>query len=205
MLEIRTKKTSVLIRAQSIQILSSVNSSGRFLPNRQLIMIITDKTRTRECQMRRTRPVAQLSIIMLCFGSSMALSASPSENDLISLEKRLAAAVLALDFESLDQIYSDSFIFTHSTGNVETKSDWLQSLSSGRSSHTERSVDKIAVELHDGVAVTQGRLHVKSNSSNPRWREYSIWYIRVYAWQDERWQLLSHRSIREETGPLSTD
>jgi hypothetical protein len=112
--------------------------------------------------------------------------------------------VLDLDFETLDLIYSDSFIFTHSTGDVETKSDWLATLRSG-DKYTGRSVDQIEVELHDDVAVTQGRIHTMSDSSDPRWREYSIWYIRIYAREDGRWQLLSHRSIREETGPLSDD
>ena len=109
--------------------------------------------------------------------------------------------MLALDFETLDLIYSDSFIFSHSTGDVETKSEWLTTLRKG-DPFTSRRVDQIEVELHDDVAVTQGRIHAISDSNDPRWREYSIWYIRVYAREEGRWQLLSHRSTREETGPI---
>ncbi len=126
-----------------------------------------------------------------------------SESRLVAIEEKLAAAVLALDFDTLNEIYSSDFVFTHSTGVVETKSDWLEALRTGESSYTARSVDQIKVELHGDIAVTNGRIHAKSDSSDPRWHEYSIWYVRVYQIRDGRWQLLSHRSVREESGPLS--
>ena len=47
---------------------------------------------------------------------------------------------------------------------------------------------------------TTGHVHVKSgNSSNP---EYHIWYVRVYAKRDGRWQLLSNRTVREVDGAM---
>lgn len=145
-----------------------------------------------------TRTILALLIVSV----SWANDGNVTKSDLIDLEKRLAAAVLAVDFDTLDTIYADDFLFTHSTGDVDTKSTWIDGLRSGSSSYTARSVDQIKVELHGIVAVTSGRIHAKSESSNPRWREYSIWYIRVYEVRNGRWQLLSHRSIREETGPL---
>jgi len=144
-----------------------------------------------------------ITFAMALFGNCVATGNEMSESGLIAVEKNLAAAVLALDFETLDQIYSDDFVFTHSTGTVDSKAEWLEALRTGTSSYTARSVDQIAVELHGEVAVTNGRIHAKSDSSDPRWHEYSIWYVRVYRWQDRQWKLLSHRSIREESGPLS--
>ena len=140
-------------------------------------------------------------LLVVCIG--WANHGKATETELVDLERKLAAAVLALDFETLDKIYADDFLFTHSTGDVDTKESWMDNLRTGRSSYTARSVDQIEVEVHGNVAITSGRIYAKSDSSDPRWREYSIWYVRVYEVREGRWQLLSHRSVREETGQLS--
>ena len=44
-----------------------------------------------------------------------------AEVDLIDVERKLAAAVLALDFDTLDDIYAEDFVFTHMTGDVDTR------------------------------------------------------------------------------------
>lgn len=94
------------------------------------------------------------------------------------------------------------FRFTHSTGDVQTKAEWLKELQSGETNYKARSIDSIEVELHDDVAITTGRIHIRTDSAEPRWQEFTIWYVRVYALRVGWWQLLSHRSIREQTGPL---
>ncbi len=66
-----------------------------------------------------------------------------------------AAAVLALDFDALDEIYAEDFLFTHSTGNVDTKATWIEALRTGRSSYTARRVDPIEVETHGSIAMPQ--------------------------------------------------
>ncbi len=76
-------------------------------------------------------------------------------------------------------------------------------LRSGNVSYTERSVDSIEVEMHGNIAVTTGRMHIKTNLVDPRRQEFTIWYVRVYERRDDLWQLLSHRSVQQETGPLT--
>jgi len=124
------------------------------------------------------------------------------EAELIALENAIAAAVLTADLDFLEAAYADDFRFTHSTSAVDTKVSWIEALRANPGYYTARRVDRIEVEDHGNVALTTGRLHSKTTSTEPRWSEYSIWYIRVYRREDGRWRLLSHRSIREETGPL---
>ena len=137
------------------------------------------------------------SLSQPCFG------ADDARAELVSAEIALAAAVLSLNFEILENAYADDFVFTHSTGLAQTKEEWLTALRAVGRPSLSRTVDSIEVELHGDVAVTNGRIHSKTNSANPRWREYTVWYVRVYRRQDNRWQLLSHRTIREQTGSLA--
>lgn len=146
---------------------------------------------------------AALAFLVAALGNTQsALAADDVTNELIAAEESLAASVVALDFAALGNLYADDFVFSHSTGVVETKADWLKFLKDNPTFYTSRVVDSIKVEPHGNVAVTSGRLHIKTSSENPERKEFLIWYIRVYEHRDDRWQLLSHRSIREQMGPL---
>jgi len=50
------------------------------------------------------------------------------------------------------------------------------------------------------VALTTGRIHVRQESTDPKWREYTIRYARVYIRRAGRWQLLTHHSTAESFG-----
>lgn len=145
-----------------------------------------------------------LTLISACVATPLSTAASgEKEMETIKhIEQNLAQAVLKGDTEVLDNIYADDFKFTHSTGLIQTKEEWMNFLKKGSIKAFERTVDSIEVELHGDVALTTGRIHTKTNSTDPRWQEYTIWYIRVYDKRDNRWQLISHRSIRDKTGPL---
>ena len=123
-------------------------------------------------------------------------------SDLVAIEKSLAMSVVDLDFETLDRVYADDFVFAHSTGVVETKDDWFRFLRENERFYTFRSVDSIKVELHGDIAVTDGRIHIKTRSEDPKRKEFTVWYIRVYERRDGDWQLISHRSVDEKIGSI---
>lgn len=153
----------------------------------------------------RVRMVFQILTLISAWMATPLSNAASGEKEMETIkltEQNLAQAVLKGDTEFLDKTYAEDFKFTHSTGMIHTKEGWINFLKEGSVKGLERSVDSIEVELHGDIAVTTGRIHSKTDSSNPRWQEYTIWYIRVYAKRDNRWQLLCHRSIREKTGPL---
>ena len=142
-------------------------------------------------------------LLLIFIGSSIAEAADRDEATLMRTEEAVAQAVVDLDFETMDRVYADDFVFSHSTGEVQTKGQWLDVLRTTESPYTSRVVDDIEVEMHGDIALTSGRLTIKRDTEDPRFREFRIRYIRVYAFRDERWQMLSHRSISEETGPFS--
>ncbi len=104
--------------------------------------------------------VLSLLVILCLLGLvgplSKALAEKDDLDDLKRIERELAAAVLHVDLAILERTYADDFRFTHSTGNVQTKAEWLRDLRSGETSYTARSIDSIEVELHDDVAITTG-------------------------------------------------
>ena len=110
-----------------------------------------------------------------------------------SLEWAQANAVVEMDFDVLEEIYADDFIFTHGTGEVHDKTRWFDALSSGRD-YLSREHEMIEIELHDDLGIVYGVLlvHAKINGIEGQFRAR---YVRVYEQRGDRWLLVSHRTV----------
>lgn len=110
-----------------------------------------------------------------------------------SLEWAQANAVVEMDFDVLEEIYADDFIFTHGTGEVHDKTRWFDALSSGRD-YLSREHEMIEIELHDDLGIVYGVLlvHAKINGIEGQFRAR---YVRVYKQRGDRWLLVSHRTV----------
>ena len=110
-----------------------------------------------------------------------------------SLEWAQANAVVEMDFDVLEEIYADDFIFTHGTGEVHDKTRWFDALSSGRD-YLSREHEMIEIELHGDLGIVYGVLlvHAKINEVEGQFRAR---YVRVYKQREGRWLLVSHRTV----------
>lgn len=122
--------------------------------------------------------------------------------EIAALEHRVEEATMRGDVAFLDSVYAPSFRFKHSTGNLEQRADRLAALRASRTKVFARDLDSLDVEVHDDIALSTGRIHVRQDSRDPKWREYTIRYARVYVRRAGRWQLLTHHSTGESFGPL---
>ena len=121
------------------------------------------------------------------------IAQNPDESVLRSLEWAQANAVVEMDFDVLEEIYADDFIFTHGTGEVHDKTRWFDALSSGRD-YLSREHEMIEIELHDDLGIVYGVLlvHAKINGIEGQFRAR---YVRVYKQREGRWLLVSHRTV----------
>lgn len=114
---------------------------------------------------------------------------------LIMLNQRIDQAVVDRDTVWLKGVYGDDFVFSHGSGRVDSRESWLRSVAKG--GFLLRQHDSVTVEGHGEVALLKGRLTViKKNKEKTD--HYFLKYIRLYAWRNERWQLLSHSTIFEQ-------
>ena len=122
---------------------------------------------------------------------------------IVTLEHRVELATQSGDVAFLDSVYAPSFRFKHSTGAVEERAPRLAALRRRTTKVYTRDLDSLDVEVHGDVALTTGRIHVRQESDDPRWRDYTIRYARVYVRRDGRWQLLTHHSTGESVGGVA--
>lgn len=113
-----------------------------------------------------------------------------------AVNKKIEEAVVSKDLASLDALYADDFVFTHGTGLVQTKCQWLDSLRSNETRFLSRQLDSTSIELHAEIAIVTGRLLVCRQLETGEAR-YGFQYVRVYSMKTGLWQLISHRTTAQ--------
>lgn len=140
-----------------------------------------------------------VTIGVLVFGlQSTALGSQPADDEaeVTRLEQAQADAVVRADLATLERIYADDFRFTHGTGEVQTKAEWLDDLRQGRRHYASREHEELEVEIHGDIGVTYGRLTIRRRMDGVD-SFFGARYVRVYGRLDGRWQLVSHRTVEQ--------
>lgn len=132
-----------------------------------------------------------LCLLVLVLLTQMTASGAEVFTDLRSMDQRIEDAVVRADLKFLESAYASDFRFTHGTGTVQSKTEWLESVA--KRGFLSRKISLVEVELHGDVAVTFGRLDVvKTGEAGEK---YSLRYVRVYERRNGRWQMLMHRTV----------
>ena len=123
--------------------------------------------------------------------NSMAATVNAAIAAIETVNRRIEEAVVSKDLASLEALYADDFMFTHGTGLVQTKRQWLDSLRTNETRFLSRQLDSTSIELHPEIAIVTGRLLVCRQSEAGEVR-YGLQYVRVYSMKTGSWQLISH-------------
>lgn len=121
--------------------------------------------------------------------------------EVLAFERELEAAVVRGDVGFVDAASAPTFTFTHGDGwttggaplRVDNRADWLATVA--KSPYASRVLDSVKTEVHGDVVVTYGRYVGRFKNAAPGRRQFTVWYQRVYAKRDGKWQYLSHRTV----------
>ena len=123
----------------------------------------------------------------------------------LAFEREIEAAVVRGDVGFVDAASAPTFTFTHGDGwttggaplRVDSRADWLATVA--KSPYASRVLDSVKTEVHGDVVITYGRYIGRFKNAAPGRRQFTVWYERVYAKRDGKWQYLSHRTV---DGPI---
>lgn len=154
--------------------------------------------------MRLLSMVCGLLLNAIALGSASQQSPQPEHlaPDVLALEREIESAVVRRDRKFLESALANDFRFTPgdawtsggTPSRIDDKASWLSTVDRGQ--FIARDVDSQNAEPHGSVALTSGRIRVRTRSENPQLRDYAIWYVRVYRQKGPTWELLSHRTVR---------
>jgi hypothetical protein len=136
--------------------------------------------------------------LILLIGFTVQVSGLSDSSMLLALNRQIDNYVVAKDTAALSKLYAGDFVFSHGSGKIEGKLSWLNSVAKG--SYISRQHDSVTVELHLNLAILRGKLSVQKKATNKTDR-YHLQYIRVYAFRDKQWQMISHITTSEYHEP----
>jgi len=112
-------------------------------------------------------------------------------DEIIALENRRIEAMIKGDIQALEEILADDLIYTHTTARLDTKTSFIEAISSGRSKYRSVEREDVKVRQFGDTAVVTGhaKFHVGDNKFEAR-------FIDVYAKRNGTWQMVAWQSTR---------
>jgi hypothetical protein len=126
--------------------------------------------------------------------------------EVLALQQKIEAAVISGDEDFAETVLSNDFHFRH--GDGWTRGEKNSGVEDDRAAFMKRIADKEylvhdldqpKIEMHGDIAITWGRyvslfMPKNRNTASPPGLS-TIWFERVWAKRDGRWQWLSHRTV----------
>ena len=137
-----------------------------------------------------------LLILFTSFSAfAFAQTANKLEREIIKLEQERVAALTQGKTAKLEQLLADDLTYTHSSGRVDSKAQFLDSLKSGSVKYESMTHSNVKVAVYGNTAVMRGESEMKLLSGG-RPVAFRIRFLSVYVKKEGRWQLTAWQSTR---------
>lgn len=151
------------------------------------------------------RAALSLALFLLLLPSFAA--ADDARQEVLAADARRFAAMVQGDLAALDRLLADDLTYTHSTGQLETKAQFLESLRSGTLRYLSAKPSDQAVRLYGDMAVVTGRAEMKASSQGQdlvlTMRFTEVWVKSGGANSGGAWKLAAWQSTRIVEQPLT--
>ncbi|HYN20532.1 MAG TPA: nuclear transport factor 2 family protein [Thermoanaerobaculia bacterium] len=141
--------------------------------------------------MRGLRARTVLVTIVLLLPVISAIAATPEE-EVRSADARRIAAVVDGNVGALSALLADDLTYTHTTGQVENKEQFLAGLASGKLDYQSIQPSEVQVRVYGNSAVMTGRAEMKVNAQGKDLafaiRFTSVWVKGEGGWRMAAWQ-----------------
>ena len=115
------------------------------------------------------------------------------------LEKRFqeyADALRKRDLTTLDQIWTDDYVFINPRGELVTKSQRLSNLKAGATEFQAVRPKSEKMEVHGSVAVDVGTVTLEGTKYGGKESSGNYRYLSVWINNDGRWQMIANQITR---------
>jgi ketosteroid isomerase-like protein len=122
-------------------------------------------------------------------------SKDPVQQKVLQLEQQWEDALVHSDVATLEKLYADGIVYTHSNGKVDSKTSYINAIKSGSTKYESMKRDDIKVNVYGTTALVTCHWQVKVGApGNPS--TLNARYLHVYVEQPDGWKLVAHESTR---------
>ena len=137
---------------------------------------------------------APLTLLLFLFLPAIA-AAEDARQEILAADARRFAAMVQGDQKALDGLLADDLTYTHSSGHLDTKARFLESLKSGTLRYLSIQPSDQLVRLYGDTAVVTGRAEVKAHSQGQD-LAVTLLFTEVWVKSGGAWKLAAWQSTR---------
>jgi len=116
-----------------------------------------------------------------------------NDKEILGLEDQRFGAMIARDFKGLEAMLHGELLYTHSSGVTDTKSSWLESMTSGRTKYKTVSCSERRVRILGEVALVTGRAAIEAEI-NGQPRQLKLVFLNAWAKTPQGWRFVAWQS-----------
>jgi hypothetical protein len=105
------------------------------------------------------------------------------------------------DAKALDRLLDAGLEYTHSNGDQDTKTSFIESLASGNRDYVSTVATLETVRIFGDIGVIRGKAKV-TVADHGQSKDLSLGYTDIWLWKDGRWQMTAWRSVRLPDSPV---
>jgi hypothetical protein len=136
-----------------------------------------------------------IGLLLMSVVGVFAQGSSKIEQEILKTEQARVNALTQGEMAKLEQLLSDDLTYTHSSGRVDSKKDFLDALKTGSVKYESMTHSNVKVALYGNTAVMRGESDLKLLSGG-RPVAFRIRFLNVYVKKDGRWQMTAWQSTR---------
>lgn len=131
-----------------------------------------------------------LALTSACYGQS-----SNAERDVAAAVEKLRAAMMSAKAADLNAIAADNLLYGHSSGRLETKAEFVDTIVSGRSVFVTIDITDQKIKVTGDTAIVRHTFEAKTNDNG---KPGSVKIGIMLAWQKQKgeWKLLGRQAFR---------
>ena len=113
-----------------------------------------------------------------------------SEKEILGLEDRRFAAMIAEDFPALDALTHDELVYTHGHGGRDGKASWIETMRSGKTHYRKIVPGERKVRLLGDAALVTGRVDYELESAGQA-RSLKLVFLSVWTKTPQGWKFVA--------------
>lgn len=138
------------------------------------------------------------SVFAVVLTASIALAQSGAAQlaDVKKAEEAWVSAVTKSDSTAAGSLLSEDLVYTHSTGTIDTKSQYLEKMKAGTQKYTSLEYSDQKVRTFGNTAVVNGTIRMQGSTNGVPF-DNTVLVTHVWVKQGGDWKLVSHQTTRK--------
>lgn len=128
-------------------------------------------------------------------GTLDAAETTDPRQEVLAADARRFAAMVKGDLAALEGLLTEDLTYTHSSGKVDTRTEFLESLRSGRLRYLAVEPSESAVRLQGDAAIVTGRADLRVSAQGQE-LTVPVRFIEVWVKSGGEWKLAAWQSTR---------